>query len=70
MGGRNLTFQISARAIDLCCDSYAAASLAGKAVGGIGPVIAAIIIGLAGITPRTTPSTNRRKHQALASTGH
>ena len=34
---------------------YAAASFAGKAVGGIGPVFAGIIIDLAGITPGTAP---------------
>ncbi|MBQ75030.1 MAG: hypothetical protein CMQ20_08400 [Gammaproteobacteria bacterium] len=34
---------------------YAAASFAGKAVGGIGPVFAGIIIDLAGIMPGTSP---------------
>ncbi|MFT5211821.1 MAG: GPH family glycoside/pentoside/hexuronide:cation symporter [Flavobacterium sp.] len=34
---------------------YAAASFAGKAVGGIGPVFAGIIIDLSGITPGTSP---------------
>ena len=35
---------------------YAAASFAGKAVGGIGPVFAGIIIDLAGISPGTPPA--------------
>lgn len=36
---------------------YAAASFAGKAVGGAGPIAAGFIIDLAGITPGSTPST-------------
>ncbi|MEM7017626.1 MAG: MFS transporter [Pseudomonadota bacterium] len=35
---------------------YAAASFAGKAIGGIGPIFAGIIIDLSGITPGTAPS--------------
>ncbi|MEE2782442.1 MAG: MFS transporter [Pseudomonadota bacterium] len=34
---------------------YAAASFAGKAVGGVGPIVAGIIIDMSGITPGTPP---------------
>ena len=35
---------------------YAAASFAGKAVGGVGPIVAGVIIDLAGIAPGTPPA--------------